>query len=144
MKQRARPSPPLRRHREGLTLVEIMVVIAILGVLMAVLGGGMLNAVEDANVQTTRLTIGRAQQALEMYAARHRGRFPSSSEGLSAATTFLPDGEVPRDAWGNAFQYLRPASNGDAPYEIISYGRDGEPGGEGFDRDLSSAQDASN
>ena len=60
----------VRRGREGLTLVEIMVVIAILGVLMTVLGGSLLGALDDANVDATKLTMNRVDQALQIYASR--------------------------------------------------------------------------
>lgn len=128
-----------RRRREGLTLVEIMVVIAILGVLMATLGTSMLGAVGTSNVDMTRLQMGKLEQAVNIYAARHRSRYPTTSEGLDAAKAFMSDGVVPTDAWGNPFLYMSPAQDSDAPYEIISLGEGGEPGGEGEAADLSTA-----
>ena len=128
----------LRRRREGLTLVEIMVVIAILGVLMAVLGGSMLGALDSSNVDATRLSMSKVDQALQIYAARHNGRYPTTSEGLEAASRFMSDSQVPEDAWGNPFLYVSPAVSGDAPYELISLGKDGQEGGEGYAEDLSS------
>ena len=128
----------VRRGREGLTLVEIMVVIAILGVLMTVLGGSLLGALDDANVDATKLTMNRVDQALQIYASRNRGKFPSTSEGLSAAARHMTDGAVPKDAWGNDFQYFSPGSNSSAPYELISLGKDGESGGEDTSADIQS------
>ena len=129
-----------KRRREGLTLVEIMVVIAILGVLMAVLGGSLLGALDDANVDATKLTMGKIDQALQIYAAKHKGKFPSTSDGLEAAAKYMPDAKVPTDAWGNEFQYFSPASSSDAPYEIVSLGKDGQEGGTDSDADISSAK----
>jgi len=105
-----------------------MVVIAILGVLITVLGGQYFGVLKTANEDATRITIGKLEGALAMYAARHRGSFPSSSEGLEAVADFTPTGNVPVDAWGNDFQYNSPA--GDKPYEIVSSGQDGQQGTE--------------
>jgi general secretion pathway protein G len=120
----------LRGARQGLTLVEIMVVMAILGVLMAVLGGSLLGYLDSANVDATKLTIGKMDQALQVYAAKHRGKYPSTSEGLEAAAKYMPDGKVPQDAWGQDFQYFSPSTHSDAPYDILSVGKDGQEGSE--------------
>lgn len=128
----------LRKGRQGLTLVEIMVVIAILGVLMAVLGGSLLGALDDANVDATKLTMGKIDQALQIYAAKNRGKYPSTSQGLEAAARYMPDESVPTDAWGNDFQYASPGTNSSAPYELVSLGKDGESGGEDVDADIQS------
>jgi general secretion pathway protein G len=132
------PRSHTRRRRAGLTLIEIMVVIAILGVLMTVLGGAMLGTLDSANVDATRLTMSKIDQALQIYAARHGGRYPTGSEGLEVAARFMADGKVPTDAWGNPFLYISPAVSGAAPYEVISLGKDGAESGEGYAADLSS------
>ena len=125
----------LRSARKGLTLVEIMVVMAILGVLMAVLGGSLLGYLDSANEDATKLTIGKMDQALQVYAAKHRGKYPSTSQGLEAAAKYMPDGKVPQDAWGQDFQYFSPGTHSDAPYDILSVGKDGQ---EGSDDDVKS------
>lgn len=127
-----------RRHREGLTLVEIMVVIAILGVLMTVLGGSLLGALDDANVDATKLTMGKIDQALQIYAAKHKGKYPSTSDGLEAAAKYMPDSKVPQDAWGNDFQYFSPGTSSGNPYELVSLGKDGESGGDDAAADIQS------
>ena len=127
-----------RRDRRGLTLVEIMVVIAILGTLMAIVGVNVVNRMQEANVETTKLQIKQIEQNLAMYAAKHKGKFPSTSDGLEAAAKYFPDGSVPTDSWGNAFQYYSPGTHGDHDYEIISLGRDGAEGGEEYDADIES------
>jgi general secretion pathway protein G len=115
-----------------------MVVIAILGVLMTVLGGSLLGALDDANVDATKLTMGKVDQALQIYAAKHRGKYPSTSDGLEAASKYMPDGKVPQDAWGFEFQYSSPGTNSSAPYELLSLGKDGESGGEDSEADIQS------
>ncbi len=127
-----------RRSRAGLTLVEIMVVIAILGTLMTIVAVNVVGALDDANVDATKLQIKKVEQGLQMYAAKHKGKFPSTSDGLEAAAKYFPDNKVPTDAWGNPFQYYSPGTNGDHPYEIISLGKDGAEGGEGADADIRS------
>ncbi|NOY25914.1 MAG: type II secretion system major pseudopilin GspG [Oligoflexia bacterium] len=125
-------------RRAGMTLVEIMVVIAILGTLMAVVGVNVVNRLQDANVGTTELQIKQIEQNLAMYAAKHKGKFPSTSQGLEAAAKYFPDSSVPQDAWGNTFQYYSPGTHGDHDFEIISLGRDGAEGGEDYDADIKS------
>jgi len=127
-----------RRAEAGLTLVEIMVVIAILGTLMAIVAISVTDRLQEANVETTKLQIQQIDQNLAMYAAKHKGRFPTSSEGLEAAGKYFKDGEVPKDSWGNPFQYYSPGTHGEHDYEIISLGRDGAEGGDSYDADINS------
>ena len=125
----------MRSARQGLTLVEIMVVMAILGVLMAVLGGSMLGYLDTANEDATRLAMGRVDQALQVYAAKHKGKYPSTSDGLEVAAKYMSDSKVPQDAWGQDFQYFSPGSHSESPYDILSVGKDGQ---EGTDDDVKS------
>ena len=126
------------RRRAGLTLVEIMVVIAIIGTLMAVVAVNVLGSMDDANVSATEIQIKRIEDNLIIYAAKHKGKFPKTSDGLEAAKQYFPNNAVPTDAWGNAFEYYSPGTNGDNDYEIISLGKDGQEGGEGADADIKS------
>lgn len=126
------------RSQQGMTLVEIMVVIAILGTIMSVVAFSVVGKLDDANCQTTTLTMKNADQALQLYSAKKKGKFPSSSDGLEAAKKYFGDGEVPLDAWGNEFAYNSPGSHSDKPYEIVSLGKDGVEGGEGADADIQS------
>ena len=134
----SRPAAALWKSQRGLTLVEIMVVIAILGTLMAIVGVNVVNQMQQANVDTTGLQMKQIEQNLAMYAAKHKGKFPSTSEGLEAAAKYFPDNTVPKDAWGNDFQYYSPGTTGDHAFEIVSLGRDGAEGGEDFDADIKS------
>lgn len=133
-----------RRHlsrtadERGLTLVEIMVVIAILGLLMSVVAVNVMGSLQEANVDATKLTIKKVEQGIQMYAAKHKGKYPTTSQGLEAASKYFPDNKVPTDAWGNEFQYFSPGTSGDRDYEIISLGKDGQEGGEDADGDIRS------
>ena len=119
--------------RRGLTLVEIMVVIAILGLLMGVIAFNVVASADEADVEACKLQIGQIEKNLNLLRASNK-TFPTTSEGLEAAQKYFPDGVVPKDPWGNDFQYT---SDGNE-YEIVSLGKDGESGGEDADADISS------
>ncbi len=139
-------SPLIQRHTEGriagpragLTLIEIMVVIAVLGTLMTIVTVNVVGRLDDANVDTTKLQIKKIEQGLQMYAAKRKGRFPSTSDGLEAAKKYFSDNSVPTDAWGNEFQYFSPGTHSEQPYEIVSLGKDGSEGGEDAEADIHS------
>ena len=129
----------IRNSRRGMTLIEIMIVLAILATLMTVLAVGIVGRLDEANVETTKLTMNNIKGELEIYKARHKGKFPATSEGLAAA---YKSKEVPKDAWGNEFQYFSPGTHGDNDYELISLGKDGTEGGEDYDADIKSWEDS--
>lgn len=121
----------VRAAHRGMSLVEIMVVIAIILTLMGIVGYGVMQVWESSRVETTKLQMGRIVERIQIYTVKHK-KAPSTSEGLSAVF----GGEaVPTDAWGNEFVYLSPGPDG-ADYDVVSYGRDGVEGGTGNAEDL--------
>jgi len=121
-----------REHgRRGMTLLEVMVVIAILLMVIGIVGVGVMNQFESAKADATRLQISKIAQQVDIYMVRKK-KAPSSSEGLKAA---YGSQDVPSDSWGNEFVYISPGPNG-MPYDIISYGADGTEGGTDSDEDI--------
>jgi general secretion pathway protein G len=115
--------------RKGMTLVEIMVVVAILVSLGAVLAVNVKGIWDREKEGETQLRISLVEQGLQGYAAVHRGAFPSTAEGLEAVLPYMHSREqgVPGDAWGNALVYRSP--DGEAAYSLTSRGPDGQEGG---------------
>lgn len=125
----------LRRHlallasRRGMSLVEVMVVIAIILMLMGVVTMGIMTGLSNAQQDTTKMTMNRIAQQIDIYLLRHNNRVPSS---LSEVFTEEP---VPKDAWNNEIK-LETGGSGGMKYDLLSYGADGQAGGEGKDADL--------
>ena len=127
----------------GFTLMELLVVLAILGLLMSLVGPQVLNQLGGAKTKTTAIQIKDLEQALEMYKL-DVGRFPSTGEGLVALVA-KPAGstgwngpylksDVPLDPWNREYHYKYPGERGEL--DIFSYGQNGTPGGEGEDADV--------
>ncbi len=116
--------------RRGMSLVEIMVVIAIITTLMGVVGYGVMQVWQSSRVDTTVLQMGEVNKRIELYSLK-KG-VPSMSDGLSAV--YGADG-VPKDAWGNEFVYVTPGANGQ-DYDLVSYGKDGQEGGADLNADI--------
>jgi len=136
-----------RKHaQKGLTLVELMVVIVIIGLLSTIVVINVLPAGDQAAVQKARTDISQLEAALAQYRLDLQS-LPSQTQGLMALER-QPDGlrrperyrpggyvnNVPDDPWGNAYIYIYPGEFGE--FDILSYGRDGRPGGEGPDADI--------
>ncbi len=127
----------------GFTLMELLVVLAILGLLMSLVGPQVLNQLGGAKTKTAAIQIKDLEQALEMYKL-DVGRFPSTEEGLSALVN-KPAGstgwngpylksKVPQDPWKRDYLYKYPGDRSEV--DIYSYGQNGQPGGEGEDADV--------
>ncbi len=140
--QPIRPSSP--HHRAGFTLLELLVVVAIIGLLAAYVGPKYFSQVGKSEQSVARSQVEAFNRALGAYRL-DVGGFPSSEEGL-AALLARPAGAakwngpylekaVPPDPWGRAYEYRAPGSNG-ADFDIVSYGKDGQPGGEGDAADI--------
>ncbi|MCG8393492.1 MAG: type II secretion system major pseudopilin GspG [Pseudomonadales bacterium] len=127
----------------GFTLLEIMVVVAIIGLLAAVIVPNVIGQGEAAKVDLTKANMGKIVQQLDLYKFNN-GSYPTSEEGLNAlverpeSARKWPDGgylsKVPQDAWNNDYVYLSPGVEG--PFDLISMGADGVEGGEGSDADI--------
>lgn len=137
--------PFARQKHAGFTLLELLVVVAIIGLLAAFVGPRLFGNVSKSEITTAKAQIEAFSRALESYRI-DTGRFPDSALGLQALVTRPPETqkwngpylqkEVPLDPWGNPYSYKRPGAN-NRDFEILSYGRDGSPGGTDEDADLS-------
>ena len=136
----------IQLRNQGFTLIEVMVVIVILGILAALIVPKIMGRPDEARVVAARQDIATIMQALKLYKLDNR-RYPTAEQGLDALVKKptlapVPDNwksyldKLPVDPWGNAYQYLNPGLNGEV--DVLSYGADGKPGGEGFDADIGS------
>jgi len=128
----------------GFTLVELLVVLAILTLLAGLVGPRVLGQLGGAKSKTAAVQIADLDKALELFKL-DVGRFPSTEEGLKALTErpasvgagwagpYLK-GTIPNDPWGKPYKYQGPAAGG--AVEILSLGADGVPGGEGENADV--------
>jgi general secretion pathway protein G len=124
--------------QRGFTLIEIMVVVIIIGILISLVGTNVFQAMDEAEITSSKFQLKQIETSLSMYRLKN-SRYPTSDQGLEALVN-PPGGErsymesMPKDAWGNDFQYRAPGQNGD--YDLYSLGRDGQDGGEGSDADI--------
>lgn len=134
----------------GFTLIELMVVIVILGILVSFIAPKIMDRPDKAKQVKARMQMESLETAIKLYKL-DSGIYPATEQGLQALVEqpqtgtlpkkwrkggYLEKGRVPKDPWGNEFVYLSPGAHGD--YDIISYGADGVPGGEEFNKDINS------
>ena len=130
---------------QGFTLIEVLVVMVIIGLLSALVAPRFIRQEEKAKVKAARAQVELLGTALDTLRL-DTGRYPSTQEGLEALRR-KPGGltgwdgpylkkEVPMDPWRKPYIYRSPGQNG--PYDILSHGADGSPGGEGDDQDINS------
>ncbi len=135
----------------GMSLVEIMIVIVIMGTVAALVGRNVMSRLEKSKAQTTKLQMDNFKAALQDYYLDNNV-YPTTEQGLGALiqkpttgtepSNYNPDGylktkELPKDAWGQEFIY---ESDG-AKYSIKSFGKDRKDGGDGNDADLTVESD---
>lgn len=138
----------MKKENSGFTLIEIMVVIVILGILAGLIVPRIMGRPEEARRTKAALTLRSLDSALKLYRLDN-GVYPTTEQGLEALIDkpdtgtvprnwreggYLDSNRVPKDPWGNDYVYIQPGEHGD--YDLSSYGRDGEKGGEGDDADI--------
>ncbi len=121
------------RKRRGMTLIEIIVVITILSLLTAAVAVAVIPRLEEAKRDRVRLDISAIKQGLDTYYAK-KGKYPDTGAGLKALVDAQIMEKVPMDPWDHEYLYVLESNK---PV-ITSYGKDGTPGGEGNDADISS------
>lgn len=144
-----RSSAQKQNFSPGFTLIELLVVLVILGIIGVTVAPRILGKPDEAKKIKAATTIEALSTALKLYKLDN-GVYPTTSQGLEALVRkpesgntddwqeggYLEKGKVPRDPWGNPFVYMCPGAHGD--FDIVSYGADGAPGGEGKYADIKS------
>lgn len=135
---------------KGFTLIELMVVIVILGILAGLIVPRIMGRPEEARRMKARVQMESIETALKLYKL-DSGLYPTTEQGLQALVEaptvgllpkkwreggYLEKGKVPNDPWGNEYIYLSPGLHGE--FDVMSYGADGQPGGEGIGADVNS------
>ena len=147
MNQKTLSFSTLRQHLSaGFTLIELMVVLVIIGVLAALVVPNVLDRADDARSTAAKTDVNNLMQALKLYRLDNQ-RYPAAEQGLQAlvakpATAPVPPNwksyvdKLPNDPWGRPYQYLNPGIKGEI--DVMSFGADGQPGGEGKNADIGS------
>jgi len=134
------------RKQSGMTMMELLAVLVIIGVVMGVVGGKFFGQAEEAKRKAAKIEINQIGQSLDLFKLEV-GRYPSTSEGLQALIVapagvtnwngpYWKNGTLPTDPWKNEYKYAAPGQHG--AYDIVSMGPDGKEGGDGADRDITS------
>ncbi len=139
------------KTQKGFTLIEIMVVVIILGLLATIVLTNVMGREDEARINTAKAQISSLEGGLDAYKLDN-GFYPTTDQGLDALIKkpetgripanwkdggYLKPARIPKDPWGNDYHYYSPGNEG-REYEIISYGADGEPGGEKKNADIES------
>ena len=130
----------------GMTLIEILVVLTLIGIVMGIVGGNYLGQGEKAKQKAAKLEVEQIGQTLDLFKLEV-GRYPTTQEGLQALITapagvsnwngpYWKKNTLPKDPWTNEYKYASPGQHG--AYDIWSYGADGKEGGEGVNKDITS------
>ena len=125
-----------RSRERGFTLIEVLIVLAIIGMVASLVGPRVLGYLSDSKVKAARVQIDAFSGALDLFYLDN-SRYPTASEGLGALVKkpanasrwtgpYLRSGEVPRDPWGNLYTYRTPGQSG--PFDILSFGPEGRDG----------------
>ncbi len=134
--------------QRGFTLIELMVVMVIIGILASLIVPNVLDRADEARITAARTDVNNLMQALKLYKLDNL-RYPTAEQGLQALLTKptvapVPNNwksyldKLPNDPWGNPYVYLNPGIR--AEVDVMSFGPDGQAGGEGKDADIGSWQ----
>jgi len=137
----------LRAATADFTLVELLIVAVVLAILAAAIVPNLMGRTEKARRSRAQADVANLELALDLFYL-DMGRYPTTEEGLRVLY-FKPQDEADNwrrclrkplfeDPWGNEYIYRSPGTQSDQPYEVVSYGKDGEEGGEGDDEDIQS------
>lgn len=150
MSRKAVVTPACHHAQAGFTLIEILVVLAIIATLAALVGPSVFRNVGDSRMSAARSQLELFALALEQYRLDNHV-YPVTEQGLSALRTMPVTGEpprnwrgpylrrvVPNDPWGRPYIYAAPGRENTEGFDLYSLGRDGRPGGEGEDADVTS------
>ena len=137
----------LKRNR-GFTLIEILAVMAIIGILAVTLAPRFVGRTEDAKVAAAKADIADIEVALDAYEADN-GIYVTTEQSLDALVSITNIPPVPanwkgpylkkragKDSWGNPYIYVCPGTYNTGSYDVYSLGKDGQEGGEGFNADI--------
>lgn len=146
--KRRREIPYITPLKNGFTLLELVIVIAILSLLAAIIAPKMMGRADDAKIADAKIQIRNLETALKLYKLDN-GDYPDTQQGLEALIIkpatgnvpnkyreggYLEQKKIPLDPWGNPYIYISPGIHGD--FDILSYGSDGKDGGTGKDADI--------
>jgi len=128
-----------RRAQRGMTLIEIMVVVIIIGLVGTAVAVNVFGNLSEAKVRTARSDLAKISEGVDTFKVL-RGRYPSTEEGMNLLIQEKilkanKDGKI-KDPWGNEYIYLSPGQAHADAYDVKTYGADGAPGGEGENADL--------
>ncbi len=142
----------ISNQRSGFTLLEMLMVVLIISILAAFVGVKVLNKDDVAKAAAAKAQLASLRSALQLYKMQN-GNFPTQEQGLDALCKrpekpplpssypqggYLDSSIMPKDPWKHDYVYMVPGLNGD-PFDVMTYGSDGEPGGEGAAADISSS-----
>ncbi len=136
----------IRRRLRGMTLIEILVVLVLIGIVMGIVAGNFIGQGEEAKRKAAAIEISQIAATLDLFKLEV-GRYPTTQEGLQALITapagasnwngpYWKKSSIPKDPWGNEYKYTSPGAK--MPYDIVSYGADGKEGGDGPNKDITS------